>query len=337
MRLPRLSLPVIAAAALLPVVAFAAPAQSVSELFARFVAGDETRQFSIQTSIADPLGGTTEVSVRGKMRGQGDTAIAHGLVEVTSGADTMRLRMAMIEQTLYLKLSKAGDSADLMAMEQDLGVEPWLAIPLNAEMAMDELPAAVPGLMSGGMLGDQQVPAELIDSLLTITSAVSDGKGGTTYTVELAPRPVLALAKAFGGMFMGEELDLEHDLDIRRFDGWVRDSVHFLAHFTESSAGVMGASDMDLHLDSDETGAIAVTVTSTPDAQPLTLVKPLLTISLDELTAEQHDLPTSWSFMAPVHGDDWDLGAAADECLSLADARRGLCGDLFQSRRSLGQ
>lgn len=335
MRLPRLSLPFLASAALVPMVAFAAPAQSVSELFQRFSASDETRRFSVETSIADAMGGTTIVTVRGKMQGQGGTAIAHGIVEVTSGTDTMRLRMAMIEETLYLKLSKAGGSADFMDMDDDLGVEPWLAIPLNAQMAMDGLPEGMPGLISGGMMiGDQQLPSELIDSLLTITSAISDGKGGTTYTVELADRPVLALAQTFGGMmFMGEELDLESDLDIRRLDGWVRDTVRFLAHFNENAAGALGTSDINLGITSEETGMISISITTTTDAQFFTLVKPLLTVSLDELMAEQ-SLPPSWDFIAPVEDTSWREGDA--DC-TLAGMRRGLCGDLYQSRRTLGQ
>lgn len=337
MRLPRLSLPILASTVLLPAVAFAAPAQSASELFARLTTSEETRQFNVETSLTDPSSGTTTVSVRGKMRGQGAEAIAHGIVEVKNGADTMRLRMAIIDDTVYLKLSNAGDSTDLMAVDEGLGVEPWLALPLDSQAVTDELPMSLPGFDLADLSSPSTASDDLINSLFSITSAVSDGQGGTVYTIELARRPVLALAQALNGMFLfGEDVDLEHDLEIRRLDGWVRDAVSFLAHVSETASGGLGSSDLALNVSADDEMSMSLTLQTSPVSEPFTLVKPLLTISLEDLMADEAIGPTSWSFLAPVHGDDWDYGVDDAGC-SLSDARRGLCGDLYQSRRSLGQ
>lgn len=224
-----------------------------------------------------------------------------------------------------------------MNLAEDLGIEPWLAIPLNAETVLEDAPLTVFGISTTDLsTKDNVMVSQLIDSLLCITSAVSDGKGGTVYTIELMNRPVLALAKAFGGMIMmgGDNADLERDLELRRLDGMVRDAVTFLAHLHETSAGDLGASDLTLNVDTDETGAIAFKMTTTVIPQSFTLVQPLLTITIDEMMAAQSQDSTSWSFMMPVHEEmDWDASAGC----SVIDMRRGVCEMPYVSRRHLGQ
>jgi hypothetical protein len=306
-------------AALLPALAFAAPAASVSALLARLTADAGPRQFSLQATIMEsPLGDTTSVSVRGKMQGAGTGAIAHGTVSITSEGKTMRLRMAMLEQTLYLKLSKAGDSEDALGVEDDLGVDPWITVDL--------------GQGAEQLAGSADL--SILDSFFAIQSAAGNGQGGTNYTIGLVPRPALALSQLFGGEWsvLGGTQDA---LDLRRADGWIRDAVTLAAHIEETASGRAGASDFSVSV-ADDLATFSVSGSSSPLAQSFTLVKPLLTVPLEEVLADEN-LPGDWSGLL----SGAELFASGPEAMpegcTAGDVRRGTCPAAYQSRRLLGR
>lgn len=320
MRLPRLSLLSLSVAVLVPALTFAAPALSLSDLLTRFTADAGPRQFSLQATIAEsPLGSATSVSVRGKMQGVGADAIAHGIVSIASEGKTMRLRMAMLEQTLYLKLSKAGDSEDALGVEDELGVDPWIMVDLGEGAEM--LPASASDL-------------SIVDTFFAIQSAVSDGKGGTTYTVGLVPRPALAFSQLVGGEWsmFGET---EDTLDLRRADGWIRDAVTVIFHLQETSAGRLGAADFSVSVADGDLGSFSVSGSSSPLAQSFTLVKPLLTVPLEEVLADE-SLGGDWSDLLGSAELFASVPESTREGCTSGDVRRGTCPAEYQSRRQLG-
>ncbi len=321
MNLSRLSLLSFSVAALVPALTLAAPATTLSELLTRVTADGGPRQFSLQATIAEsPL--TTDVvsvAVRGKMQGTGTGAIAHGTVAVQSEGETMRFRMAMLENTLYLKLSNAGDSQDTLGMEDDLGVNPWISLDMGPET--DPL--------------SPSADLSVLDSLLAVHATASNGKGGTIYTIGFVPRPALAFSQMMAGEWslFGESPD---DLDLRRADGWIRDSVSVLMHLEELADGRVGAGDFSLSVVDGESTSVTVTASSAPLSQSFTLVKPLLTVSLEDVLASQ-GIDADWSSffegsseLLPTAGQ----GAVPEGCTT-ADVRRGTCPAIYQSRRLL--
>lgn len=320
MRLPRLSLLCLSVTALVPAFAFAAPAVSVSDLLSRLTADDGPRAFSMQASIAEsPLAPATTVAVRGKMQGTGTGVIAHGTLSIQSEGKTMRLRMAMLEQTLYLKLSKAGDSEDALGVEDDLGVDPWIMVDLG--QGLEEVPVTAGDLF-------------VIDSFFAIQSATGNGQGGTAYTIGLVPRPALALSQIIGGEWslFGETQDT---LNLRRADGWIRDAVKVVMHLEETANSRLGTFDFSFSVAGDDLPSVSMSGSFSPIAQSFTLVKPLLTVPLEEVLADESldgDLSDLLGGSEMFFADP--TMATPDGCSS-GDVRRGTCPASYQSRRLL--
>ncbi len=339
MQLSRLSLPVVLAL-LVPSLALAAPATSVSELIDRQLNDDSTHQFSFILNVSDT--GTSDkatITVRGEARGVGINVIAHGSVLIdathheTGTTDHMRFRLAVIDQVLYIKASTSADS-DAQALTElsgGLGVDPWLAIPLNAaesEALVSEYNGLLPSDFTPLLSDSSALKGSILDAVLALSSTPG-ANGSTIYTITLHPRPVLSLLQALdrelGGAISGGE-DLTHDINLRRADGWIRDAVSFLMHVTVGASGDLDLSDLTFKLAYDGL-SFDLSGSTVPAPAPLMLLKPLLTVPFD-----QANLSSEQDF-----GNNWSTPPLLDGSCSVADQRRGVCTIPHVSRRELWQ